>query len=782
MRTEPHSLFALLALLAVSTFNEQIGIARAQGTAFTYEGQLQDNGSPASGTYNLAFTLFDTNSGGSAVAGPVTSKGVIVSNGLFTVLVDFSGGAFTGQPSWLQIGVETNGAAAFSTLAPRQQLTPTPYAIFASTAGNVSGTVSNRQLANSSITVLAGPGLSGGGTVALGGSITLTNIGGGGGGGLVSVTGNSDITATTVSGVVTLGDTATNGNTAGTLVKRDSSGNFSAGTITLSGNLALPGIGGTPDIIYSGTNLLLYGDGSGNLFSGQYAGNLTVSGGYNTANGNAALASVTSGNFNTASGYKALFLDTSGSNNTANGAGALENNTTGGHNTANGVGALQDNLVGSFNTASGWNALFFNTIGTYNTAIGEEALGLNTNGALNTAIGSQALVSNTSGSVNTANGYRALFSNEVGYENTAVGAYALENSTNDNQLVAIGYQALQNDNAFANGQTSSGNGANTAVGFQALQLNTIGNGNTAVGYQALNANTTGGGNTATGDHALLKNTSGSQNTANGVGALYWNTSGWYNTANGIDALYANTEGGTNTANGFDALSSNTNGSANTANGAGALENLTTGSHNTADGNLALSNLTEGDNNIALGNEAGIDLATGSDNIYIGNPGASAENGIIRIGNEGVQTNAFIAGIYTGITAGGSAVYVDANGQLGTRTSSRRYKQDIRSMGDASDVLLSLRPVTFRYKPEIDPKGLPQFGLVAEEVDQVDPDLVVRDQRHGIYTVRYETVNAMLLNEFQKEHNQVEQLKRQNDSLVERLNKLEAAVKSLAEGR
>ncbi|HXP59307.1 MAG TPA: tail fiber domain-containing protein, partial [Dongiaceae bacterium] len=262
--------------------------------------------------------------------------------------------------------------------------------------------------------------------------------------------------------------------------------------------------------------------------------------------------------------------------------------------------------------------------------------------------------------------------------------------------------------------------------------------------------------------------------------------------NGGSALQNSDEGSFNTANGFDALFSNTSGSYNTANGVGALENLTSGSRNTADGSGALDSLTDGDENIALGRGAGFYLTTGSYNIYIGNSDGTAESGIIRIGSGGAQTNTFIAGIYDATAAGGSAVYVDANGQLGTRTSSRRYKEDIRSMGDASDVLLSLRPVTFRYKPEIDPKGLPQFGLVAEEVDQVDPDLVVRDQRHGIYTVRYETVNAMLLNEFQKEHSKVEQQKSEIqtlkekaakvDSLEKRVGELEEAVRSLAERR
>ena len=234
-----------LMLLALSTLNLQPRTAFAQGTAFTYQGQLQNNGSPANGSFNLTFALFNTNSSGVAVAGPVTNNGVIVSNGLFTVLVDFGPGAFTGATNWLEITVETNGASTFTTLTPRQQLTPAPYAIQAlnaNTASNLlgtlpaaqlSGTVSNSQLANSSITVTAGTGLSGGGAVALGGLTTLNNAG------VLSVAGNADITASTVGGAVALGDNATSANTASTIVKRDSSGNFSAGAITgssFSGN------------------------------------------------------------------------------------------------------------------------------------------------------------------------------------------------------------------------------------------------------------------------------------------------------------------------------------------------------------------------------------------------------------------------------------------------------------------------------------------------------------------------------------------------------------------
>jgi hypothetical protein len=192
------------------------------------------------------------------------------------------------------------------------------------------------------------------------------------------------------------------------------------------------------------------------------------------------------------------------------------------------------------------------------------------------------------------------------------------------------------------------------------------------------------------------------------------------------------------------------GSQNTGTGFYALY-FSTGSRNTADGHRALNYNSTGENNIALGYEAGYNLTTGSNNIDIGNPGVKDEAMTIRLGTQGTQTQAFVAGIFGATVTGGVPIYITSTGQLGTLTSSAKFKKNIHDMGHASDALLSLHPVTFQYKPEIDPAGTPQFGLIAEEVEKVSPDLVVHDADHQIYTVRYEAVNAMLLNEFQKQH-------------------------------
>jgi hypothetical protein len=297
--------------------------------------------------------------------------------------------------------------------------------------------------------------------------------------------------------------------------------------------------------------------------------------------------------------------------------------------------------------------------------------------------------------------------------------------------------------------------SNTFLGADAL-LSTTGFNNTAVGYFALNQNTTGNHNTATGDSALLGNTIGNANTATGFEALFSNTAGYANTATGSGALQANTTGIANTATGNGALLNNTTANSNTAIGAGALLSNTTGQDNTAIGSNALL-INTGSDNIALGFEAGGNLTTGSFNIDIGNPGIGRESGTIRLGRRQTHRATFIAGISGATVPTGVAVIVDADGHLGTTTSSARFKDAIKPMDKASEAILALKPVTFRYKPELAPDGIPQFGLVAEEVEKVNPDLVARDEQGKPYTVRYEAVNAMLLNEFLKEHGKVEKL-------------------------
>jgi hypothetical protein len=310
------------------------------------------------------------------------------------------------------------------------------------------------------------------------------------------------------------------------------------------------------------------------------------------------------------------------------------------------------------------------------------------------------------------------------------------------------------DGAYALFNNTTGSD-NTASGFEALRTNSTGVQNTASGFDALFSNTSGNNNTASGVDALYSNTAGHHNTAMGTGALLSDTIGSYNTATGNSSLYSNSSGTSNTATGDNALFSNTTGSFSVAIGEGALFYSTTGSNNTAIGYKALNINATGFGNIALGDSAGINLTTGNNNIDIGNKGVAGESKTIRIGKKGTHTATLIAGINGTTVAGGVGVLIDSNGRLGTITSSARFKDNIEPMDKASEAILALQPVTFRYKHELDPKGLPQFGLVAEQVEMVNPDLVARDEQGKPYTVRYEAVNAMLLNEFLKEHRKVE---------------------------
>jgi hypothetical protein len=366
-----------------------------------------------------------------------------------------------------------------------------------------------------------------------------------------------------------------------------------------------------------------------------------------------------------------------------------------------------------------------------------------------TAEGTKALQNLTTGAANTAVGWYSLFSAGAANNNTGVGAGAL---------------AL----------TTTGADDNTAVGSVAMFLNTVGHDNVAIGTAALLYNVNGNWNNAIGAFALHDNIDGFNNNALGQAALFKNIHGTDNTAIGDSALLnnditGNGFGGFNTAVGSGALFSNTDGEDNTAMGFQALYSNTISINNTAIGIQALYNST-GSGNTALGDFAGFALTTGSNNVHIGNQGFDSDDNTIRIGAG--QTATFIAGIEGTIVAG-TTVVIDVNGQLGVAASSERFKTEIKPMDKASEAILALKPVTFHYKKNLDPDGTPQFGLVAEQVEKVNPDLVARDDEGKPYTVRYDAVNAMLLNEFLKEHKKVEKLEATVAELAEQLQKISA---------
>jgi hypothetical protein len=379
---------------------------------------------------------------------------------------------------------------------------------------------------------------------------------------------------------------------------------------------------------------------------------------------------------------------------------------------------------------------------------------------------------------NTAEGQNALFSRTTGGYNTALGYFSLRALTTSNFNTATGAYSL-----YANLADQ-----NTATGTAALFANTTGGSNTANGAFALFSNTTGAVNTAIGNAALQNNTTGSFNTANGAFALFSNTTGQINTALGFQALQANTIGGRNCAVGNGTLSSLTTGDSNTGIGNFALANTQTGGFNTALGRRSLTN-NSGNLNVGLGYYAGHSLTTGDNNIIIDTLGAAAESNTIRIGcqvpevlnPDGTMRPAhqatYIAGISGQTAADGVAVYINSDGKLGTLTSSARFKTDIKPMDKSSEAVFALKPVSFHYKS--DSKGTPKFGLIAEEVAEVNPDLVVRDRKGEIYSVRYEAVDVMLLNEFLKEHRKVEQLTKDFESkLAEQQRQIEALTAGL----
>jgi hypothetical protein len=691
-------------LLALSTLNLRLSTAHAQGTAFTYQGRLNSGANPAAGIYDLRFTIYDA-AGGGSVWGVLTNAATPVTNGLFTVTLDFGSGVFTGNARWLEIAVRTNGASSFTTLAPRQPLTPTPYAILAGTASNLAGTLPATQIS---------------------GVVPLAQLPG-------AVLTNNESGPVTLNGTLTLPATPTVYSGGNVLLHADATYNFFAGAS--AGNLTT-GCSNSTAVGYAALQSTTAGDG-------------------NTAIGFETLQHDTSGQGNTALGIDALLGNYTGSYNTANGAYALPDNYTGSYNTAVGVSSLLNNQTGGNNIALGYLAGFYivgssnidigseglpadtgiirigtpgiqiNTFiagtifgdgggltnlatlglggnsaiqsffagplagnltmsGSDNTGVGFAALRNNTSGGLNTASGAYALGAGglITGSDNTADGCVALAANPPGSYNTANGAWALYDNTSGSGNTAIGFEALyfnvtgQNNiglgyaagiNVLGNNNIDIGNPGSTydsgviRLGTPGTHTNTFiagvinGNGGGLTNLNAAQVTGTMPSLTLSGNITLPANgiiysdttpligTYGSGNFFAGLSSGNQTMSGSGNAANGAMTLYWNTSGSYNTANGFQSLYNNRTGSANTAIGAYALNVNWGGSANTAIGYQTLYNNSGGSNNIALGSQAGYNITTGSSNIDIGNPGNSGDNNIIRIGTPGTHTGNLLAG-------------------------------------------------------------------------------------------------------------------------------------------
>jgi hypothetical protein len=493
--------------------------------------------------------------------------------------------------------------------------------------------------------------------------------------GVNAVVNGGGVTGSIAARTLTLGSTATFANLGSTIVARDSSGNFSAGTITanLSGNAT-----------------------SATAFTGSLAGEVTgtqaatvVSNAVASNTANAIVRRDASGNFSAATISANLAGIAAMATWATNFSGSLAGEVTGFQAATVVSNAVSTNTVNAIVRRDGSGGFLAGTVGL---------------------AGNLDVANTTSASVGVLTKGGTRFLHNFGTGSTFVGSGA--------------------GNFTSTGEDNSG------FGSSVLQVNMSGASNSGFGWNALRYNTTGQQNSAFGAEALQTNWEGVQNSAVGDKALFSNTAGSNNSAVGYRALYANT-GYLNSAFGSEALRANTTGDANSAFGV-----------------LALAELSSGGGNTAVGPYAGSNLTSGNDNIYLGSwGGAEIESDTIRIGGD-IQRATYIAGIYSA-TATARAVYVNSNGQLGTLSSSRRYKEQIADMSAESDVLLRLRPVSFYYRPELDETHLRQYGLVAEEVAEVAPGLVDYDKDGTPQTVRYHLVNAMLLNEVQKQRKQLE---------------------------
>jgi hypothetical protein len=581
-----HCLFVALAVLA--SVNHLV----AQGTAFMYQGSLNANGVPANGFFEFEFSLY-TNAArvGTQVGSTLTNLNVGVTNGLFTTSLDF-GDVFTGNDTWLAIAVRTNGGSSFTALNPLQELTPTPYAIYAPNSGT----------AGSANTVAA---------TNITGTLALAQLPG---------------------AVVTTSDT-----------------NVTFVNLTLSGDLTLP----SPATIDSGGSSLLYFDSLFNFYAGPGAGNLSNSDAGNTGIGYGSLLNNSNGANNTALGYQALVSNTNGSDNTATGERALQENLSGSDNTGLGRHALENNINGNQNTAVGSSALSGLKGGSNNIALGYLAgnsYGLSESS--NILIGSLG-VGRENNTIHIGDGQTETFIagtlNGDGGGLTNISASQLSGTISLARLPTGVVTNHETNVAFVNLTLSSNlnlpSPATIEAGGSSLLL-FDGNDNFYAGPGAGSLSNAGTGNTGIGGASLQINTNGTENTAIGYQSLNKNTNGSYNTASGERALAENTSGNDNAAHGRHALENNLIGNDNTATGYQTLVNLTNGSYNTAIGSSALSGLKGGSNNIALGYLAGNSYGLSErNNILIGSTGVGAENNTIHIG--GSQTETYIAGVLNG---------------------------------------------------------------------------------------------------------------------------------------
>jgi hypothetical protein len=489
MKTKYYRSLVALASLALFVLTSEFSTARAQGTAFTYQGRLNNSSGPANGFYDFEFSLYPNSAGtGSKVGSTIAATDIVVTNGLFSVALDF-GDVFSGNDTWLAVSVRSNGVGSYTGLTPLQELTPTPYAIFATTSSNVSGTLPASQITGTiplsqlpaTVSLLSDPG-----TQNLFAGLDAGNATSPGT--YNTAIGFSALNVNTGSYNSALGNDAMAANTTGTA-------NTADGVFTLWKNTT----------------------GGNNTAYGADAMAYNISGSQNTAVGQGADENNTNGSANVALGALAMGNGIGGSDDTALGFEALENNSTGFQNTATGYGAMSANLTGSYNTATGVGALSQSTADTYNTAFGGDALAFDNGGSYNTACGSSALGLSTTGNNNTAVGYGALTLNGAGNNNTAVGYEAAGGATGPSAAnTALGGLSIH-------GVTTGYN--NTGAGYQSLEDDTTGFDNVGIGVATFQVNSAGFQNTGVGTYAFQSLTAGTGNVGLGVYAGYYLTAG-----------------------------------------------------------------------------------------------------------------------------------------------------------------------------------------------------------------------------------------------------------------
>jgi trimeric autotransporter adhesin len=614
-----------------------------------------------------------------------------------------------------------------------------------------------------------------------------------------------------------------------------------AATLDVNGSINLPNTtSSTVGVLSLGGVPILSGFGPANVFVGPSTGNFTMTGdGANTAVGAGAFQSNTTGGGDSALGYFALNSNTTGFGNNAFGYTALSGNSTGNYNNAFGDGALIVS-TGQSNSAFGDSALLRLQTGNSNIAIGANAGSLlSSSESSNIDIGHNGVAgeSNTirigtpgtqteayiAGTLNVTNlnvgtctgcgsgggGVTSVTGTGGINSSPTTGAVGLSltpaSCSSNTALVALPAVcsatafATTAANSFTAAQTMPGlivNGNATATNLTAtasLSGSTVSASSSYLLNNGTNTATVLASNTVAGTTndvflgfsagTFTGSAFGPNNIGLGNNTLNALAGGADNTASGYGALHSTSSGSSNTGSGYDALYLNSSGSNNTAAGSSALYNNTAGSYNTAVGYQALSTPgsasgTTGSSNIAIGYQAG-SAYTGSEstNIDIGSSGTLGESSTIHIGS--TQTATFIAGINGQTSASGTAVFINAFGQLGTVTSSQRFKDNIADIGDESDLLMKLRPVTFYYKPELDPTHTRQYGLVAEEVAQVAPQLVVFDKDGAPETVRYHFVNALLLNEVQKQRQLIEEQQKANQDQQSTIARQQTEIEDLA---